>query len=94
MANECIALFRPGQDVSATASAAVTGKRFVDWTGYLSLTTPSTLPTVAHATAAGKIAGVVSVCDAASGSRVTVIRGKGHNSPGHRARQHHRRRGG
>jgi hypothetical protein len=76
MANECIPLFRPGTDISATASAAVTGKRFVDWTGYFSLTTPSTLPTVAHATAAGKIAGV-SAYDAASGSRVAVIRGKG-----------------
>ena len=80
MANECIPLFRPGQDISATASAAVTGKRFVDWTGYLSTSTPSTLPTVAHATAAGKVAGV-SAYDAASGSRVAVIRGKGQIVP-------------
>lgn len=80
MANECIPLFRPGQDVSATASAAVTGKRFVDWTGYFSLTTPSTLPTAAHATAAGKIAGVAAY-DAASGSRVAIIRGKGQIVP-------------
>jgi hypothetical protein len=76
MANECIPLFKPGQDISATASAAVTGKRFVDWTGFLSLTTPSTLPTAAHATAAGKVAGV-SGYDAASGSRFPITRGKG-----------------
>ena len=75
MANECIPLFDPGQSISATASAAVTGKRLVDWTAGLT-STPSVLPTVAHATAAGKIAGV-SAYDAASGSRVAVIRGKG-----------------
>lgn len=76
MANECIPLFDPGQNVSATASSAVTGKRLVDWTGYLSLTTPSTLPTAAHATAAGKVAGVASY-DAASGARFAILRGKG-----------------
>jgi hypothetical protein len=79
MANECIPLFRPGADITATASAAVTGKRFVDWTAGFT-TTPSTLPTVAHATAAGKVAGV-SAYDAASGSRVAVIRGKGQIVP-------------
>jgi len=77
MANESIPLFRPGQDISATASAAVTGKRFVAWTGgLLPLTSPKTLPTAAHATAAGAIAGVSSY-DAASGSRFAVQRGKG-----------------
>jgi hypothetical protein len=76
MANECIPLFRPGTDISATASAAVTGKRFVEWTAGFSLTTPSTLPTVAHATAAGKVAGVAAY-DAAINTRGAVIRGKG-----------------
>jgi hypothetical protein len=76
MANECIPLFRPGQDLTATASAAVTGKRLVAWTGYLSTATPSTLPTAAHATAAGAVAGVA-VYDAASGSRFAITRGKG-----------------
>ena len=77
MANESIPLFRPGQDISATASAAVTGKRFVAWTGgLLPLTSPKTLPTAAHATAAGAIAGVSSY-DAASGSRFAIQRGKG-----------------
>lgn len=80
MANECIPLFRPGQDVTATASAGVTGKRLVDWTGYFSSAAPSTLPTVAHATAAGKVAGVAAY-DAASSSRVAVIRGKGQIVP-------------
>jgi hypothetical protein len=76
MANECIPLFRPGQDISATASAAVVGKRFVAWTGGLSTATPSNLPTAAHAGAGVAVAGV-SVYDAASGSRVAITRGKG-----------------
>ena len=57
MANEAIPLFRPGQDISATASAAVVGKRFVAWTGYFSTTTPSQLPTAAHTGAAAASAG-------------------------------------
>jgi Uncharacterized conserved protein (DUF2190) len=77
MANESIPLFRPGQDISATASAAVTGKRFVAWTGgLLPLTSPKTLPTAAHAGAGLAIAGVSSY-DAASGSRFAIQRGKG-----------------
>lgn len=77
MANESIPLFRPGQDISATASAAVTGKRFVAWTGgLLPLTSPKTLPTAAHATAAGTVAGVSSY-DAPSGSRFAIQRGSG-----------------
>jgi hypothetical protein len=77
MANESIPLFRPGQDISATASAAVTGKRCVAWTGgLLPLTSPKTLPTAAHAGAGLAIAGVASY-DAALGSRFAVQRGKG-----------------
>ena len=77
MANESIPLFRPGQDISATASANVSGKRFVAWTGgLLPLTSPKTLPTVAHAGAGLAVAGVASY-DAPSGSRVAVQRGSG-----------------
>jgi molybdopterin-binding protein len=77
MANESIPLFRPGQDISATASAAVVGKRFVSLTGgLLPLTSPKTLPTAAHATAAQGIAGVSSY-DAPSGSRFAIQRGTG-----------------
>jgi len=77
MANESIPLFRPGQDISATASAAVTGKRCVAWTGgLLPLTSPKTLPTAAHAGAGLAIAGVASY-DAPLGSRFAVQRGKG-----------------
>ena len=77
MANESIPLFRPGQDVSAVASANVTGKRFVLLTGgLLPLTSAKSLPTAAHATAAGPIAGVSSY-DAPSGSRFAIQRGRG-----------------
>lgn len=76
MANECIELFRPGQDISAKASAAVTGCRFVAWTGYFDTANPSTLPTAAHATAAGAVAGVAAY-DAANGARFAIKRGKG-----------------
>ena len=77
MANESIPLWRPGQDISAVASANVNGKRCVAWTGgLLPLTSPKTLLTVAHAGAGLAIAGVASY-DAASGSRVAVQRGRG-----------------
>ena len=78
MANESIPLFRPGQDISATASAAVVGKRFVAWTGgLLPLTSPKTLPTAAHATAAGQVAGVSSYDAPTIGSRFAIQRGSG-----------------
>ena len=77
MANECIPFFRPGQDISATASAAVTGKRCVAWTGdFFPSQVTKTLPTVAHAACRVAIAGVASY-DAALGSRFAVQRGKG-----------------
>lgn len=72
MANECIPLYRPGHDVSAVATTAITGKTFVDWSAALT----TGLPSVATATAAGKVAGVASY-DAASGARVAIQRGKG-----------------
>jgi hypothetical protein len=74
MANECIPLFRPGADITATAGAAITGGRCVAWSAGLSSTTG--LGTVTHATAAGAIAGV-SAFDAANGGRVAFMRGSG-----------------
>jgi Uncharacterized conserved protein (DUF2190) len=70
MANECIPFKQPGGEITATTSAAVTGKRFVAITG--NLQADGSL-TVAHATAAGRIVGV-SKYDAASGAKVGVIR--------------------
>jgi hypothetical protein len=65
MANECIPLYRPGLDITAVTTGAVTGKTFVEYSA---------------ATAAGKVAGVAAY-DAASGARVAVIRGKGQIVP-------------
>lgn len=76
MANECIPLYRPGADVTAVATAAVNGKRFVDLSaGSLNAATGA-LASVAHATAAGKAVGVAAF-DAPSGASVAIIRGKG-----------------
>lgn len=76
MANECIPLYSPGQDISAVCTGAVTGKTFVDYSAAMT----TGLPSVNTATAAGKVAGVAAY-DAASGSRVAVIRGKGQIVP-------------
>lgn len=73
MANECIPLYRPGQDVTATAGAAITGKTFVDITAALDAA-DGTLPTVSPATGASKVFGVAAR-DAAKDDRVPVIRG-------------------
>lgn len=72
--NECIPLFRPGSDVTALTTAAVTGKTFVD----ISATRDATegLFKVATATAAARAWGVAAY-DAASGARVPVIAGPG-----------------
>jgi len=70
MANECIPLFDPGSALTATASAAVTGKRFVDVTAGLNAAN-GTLATVAHAAPAARALGVA-VRDTASGARLTV----------------------
>lgn len=75
MANETIPLYRPGDDVTATASAAVTGKTFVDVTGAVNAGTGTPI-TVATATAAGLSVGVASR-DTASGGKLHVLRGKG-----------------
>jgi hypothetical protein len=76
MANECIPLYRPGQDISAVTTGAVVGKTFLDYSAALT----TGLVSVNTATAAGKVCGVAAY-DAASGSRVAVIRGKGQIVP-------------
>lgn len=70
MANECIPLYRPGNDVTCVTTAAVTGKTFVAQSAAMT----TGLISVAPATAAGAVFGVASY-DAASGARVAVIRG-------------------
>lgn len=70
MANECIPLYRPGADVTAVTTGAVTGKTFVAQSAALT----TGLISVAAATAAGAVFGVAAY-DAASGARVAVIRG-------------------
>lgn len=72
MANECIPLYRPGHDLTAVTTGAVTGKTFVDYSAGIT----TGLPSVNTATAAGKVAGVAAF-DAASGARVAFMRGKG-----------------
>jgi hypothetical protein len=74
VANECVPLFRPGGDVTANTTAAVVGKTFVDISATRSAVTG--LVQVATATAAGRVFGVASL-DAASGTRLVVIRNKG-----------------
>ncbi len=74
MANECIPLFKPGQDITCLTTGAVTGCTFVDISA--ARDTATGLIKVATATAAGLSFGVASY-DAASGKRVPVIRGKG-----------------
>ncbi|MBD8218208.1 DUF2190 family protein [Microbacterium sp. CFBP 13617] len=75
MANETIPLYRPGDDVTATASGAITGKTFVDISAGVNAANGTTL-TVVTATAAGATVGVASR-DTASGAKLHVLRGKG-----------------
>lgn len=75
MANESIPLYRPGDDVTATASGAITGKTFVDVTGGVNAANGTTL-TVATATGGALSVGVASR-DTASGAKLHVLRGKG-----------------
>jgi len=75
MANETIPLYRPGDDVTATASGAIVGKTFVDISAGVNAATGTTL-TVVTATAAGATVGVASR-DTASGAKLHVLRGKG-----------------
>jgi hypothetical protein len=72
MANEAKPLFRPGQDVTALTTGAVTGKRFVGVSATRDATTG--LVKVAHATAAAKAFGVASA-DIASGATGLIHRG-------------------
>ena len=85
MANECIPIYRPGADLTVTASAAITGKTFVAQTGALvagnpAANTDSVLMTAATCGAGLRALGVAAY-DAASGSRVPVIVGPGHIVP-------------
>jgi hypothetical protein len=74
MANECIPLFRPGNDLTAVTTTAVTGGRMVEISATRSAT--DGLIRVGTATAAGRSLGVAAY-DAASGARVAVIGGAG-----------------
>lgn len=80
MANDCIPFYEPGSTITADATAAVTGKRFLkisaDRTAGPGLNTSGAGGNlqVAHATAAGRICGVAG-WDAAIGAKVAVIRG-------------------
>jgi len=69
--NECIPFKEPGKDVTAQATAAVTGKRFLAISG--NILADGSL-SVAHAGAGARVVGV-SKYDAASGAKVGVIRG-------------------
>lgn len=85
MANECIPLYRPGQDLTGVASGAIIGKTFVKVASALVAGNPvantnATLLGVSTATAGAKVFGVA-VNDAASGSRLPVIHGPGHVVP-------------
>lgn len=68
---ECIPFKQPGADVTAQATAAVTGKRFVGISGDI---LPDGSLRVAHAAAASRAIGVAKY-DAASGAKVGVYRG-------------------
>ncbi len=79
MANESIPLYRPGDDITATAAGAIVGKTFVDITGVVNAATGTPI-TVATATAAALSVGVASR-DTAAGAKLQVIRGKGQVLP-------------
>jgi hypothetical protein len=66
-----VRVYEPGRDITAVASAAVTGKRFVAISG--NRTAAGSL-SVAHAAAAGRVLGVAAH-DAAIGQLVRVCRG-------------------
>lgn len=80
MANDCIPLFRPGVDITAQASAAVTGKRVVKISGNitsgpgLSATAEGSNPRVAHCSGAADVPFGVSKYDAVINGKVGVIR--------------------
>lgn len=70
MTNECIPLFDAGSAITATASANVTGKRFVNITAALNAAS-GTLAAVSHAAPGSRALGV-STRDAATGTRLTL----------------------
>ncbi|BBZ57070.1 DUF2190 family protein [Mycolicibacterium phocaicum] len=70
MSNECTPLYRPGQEVTALTTAAVTGSTFVG----ISATRLAGMIRVATATQAVKPFGVASA-DIASGATGNIIRG-------------------
>ncbi len=78
MANDCIPIYRPGEDVTGRASAAITGKRFLKISGNrtsgpgLSATAEGGLYQVAPCDAASHPVGVAKY-DAASGKNVGII---------------------
>src|SRR5688500_10231713 len=74
MANENISVYEPGADITCRATAAVTGKRFVNISGNRVAAGEGGNISVAHATAAGRAFGV-SKYDAAVGKNVGVMRG-------------------
>ncbi len=73
MAGEAIPLYRPGDDVTATAGVAVAGRKFVEITGALNPANGTNV-TVGLPTAGGTVFGVAAY-DAAANARVAVIRG-------------------
>ena len=76
MANECIPVYTPGADVTATAgSGGVVGKTFVNISAALDVTTGTPI-TVTTAPVAGLSVGVASR-DTAAGGKLHVIRDKG-----------------
>lgn len=80
MANDCIPLFRPGADLTAEASAGVTGKRVVKISAapasgpLLATTADGANIKVNHCAGATEVPFGISKYDAASGAKVGVIR--------------------
>lgn len=78
MANDCIPFFRPGEDLSAKCTAAVTGKRFVKVSGNrtsgpgLAATGEGSVYQVAQAVAGDRAIGV-SAWDGALNEIINVI---------------------
>jgi hypothetical protein len=79
MANDCIPYYKPGEDLPAAASAAITGKRFVKISGNrqsgpgLSSTAEGSNYSVAQCVAGDKAIGV-SMYDAPLNGKIGVVR--------------------
>lgn len=85
MANDCIPLYRPGQDLTATAGGAITGKTFVKVSAALVAGNPAantngSLMTVVTSTAGARAVGVA-VYDVASGARLPIVSVPGQVAP-------------